>query len=512
MAIEFGASQKWPPPEHQPFYNEYAEHGAWYSGNAGDLANFYTTEETKVEERRLFWSRRSTTTSRRRLQLHVPIAGDIASTSADMLFSEPPTISFDNEDESSKERLDWLIARTGLHNTLLEGAEIAAALGGVYLRPVWDKTVADHPLLTVIHADAAVPEFKWGVLQAVTFWREVQADQSRSEVWRHLERHEKGRIFHGLYEGNRDELGVATELQAHPATEDLVSDEMTKDGAIPTPGVEGLVVRYVPNVRPNRRHRGAEMGRSDYQGLEATMDALDEAYTSWMRDIRLAKARLVVPEEYLKRDTTRKGQGAAFDVEQEIYAPLNAPLTDPEGKQFAPTLIQPAIRFEEHKQTCLELLDRIVTGAGYSPQSFGLKIENRAESGKALRIRDKKSFTTQAKKQRYWKPAVEDVLEIMMILDQQVFGSKVTPVRPNLEFSDSVSADPRDSAEAVELMHRANAASVETKVKMLHPEWSETQVDEEVSRLTAEQGMNVPDPTTVRPPGADDEDEDGAQE
>ncbi|MCL4293905.1 MAG: capsid protein, partial [Acidimicrobiia bacterium] len=75
-------------------------------------------------------------------------------------------------------------------------------MGGVYLRTVWDTQVADHPMLDVVHADRAVPEFRWGRLVAVTFWRTLTADRAAAVVWRHLERHEPGVIFHGLFEGS----------------------------------------------------------------------------------------------------------------------------------------------------------------------------------------------------------------------------------------------------------------------------------------------------------------------
>jgi hypothetical protein len=39
----------------------------------------------------------------------------------------------------------------------------------------------------------------------------------------------------------------------------------------------------------------APLGRSDFSGLEISLDTLDEAHASWMRDIRLGKARLIVP-------------------------------------------------------------------------------------------------------------------------------------------------------------------------------------------------------------------------
>ncbi|TDT42585.1 hypothetical protein EV562_101555 [Streptomyces sp. BK208] len=47
-------------------------------------------------------------------------------------------------------------------------------------------------------SDRAVPEFSYGTLRAVTFWRELPGGDNDT-VWRHLERCERGRIVHALY-------------------------------------------------------------------------------------------------------------------------------------------------------------------------------------------------------------------------------------------------------------------------------------------------------------------------
>src|SRR5690606_22958810 len=154
--------------------------------------------------------------------LHVPVAGDIAETSADMLFSEVPQISIPEAHEEraasdaikTQDRLWKLIDDGGIHNRLLEAAESASALGGVFIGPSWDTSVADMPILRVVQADSALPEFRWGMIQAVTLWRIVEDDGD--SVWRHIERHEPGVILHGLYRGSTDDLGRRVPLTSHP--------------------------------------------------------------------------------------------------------------------------------------------------------------------------------------------------------------------------------------------------------------------------------------------------------
>src|SRR5690606_12031180 len=369
----------------------------------------------------------------------------------------------------------------GIHNRLLEAAETAAALGGVFIGPVWDTDVASYPILRVVQADAAIPEFAWGYLRAVTLFRVIEDDGET--VWRHIERHEPGVILHGLYRGTHDNLGRRVSLQSRPETAGL--QEIVQ---LPPAMANTLAIRYVPNARPNRTFRadpiGTYLGRSDYAGAEGLMDALDEAYTSWQRDLRMAKARGIVPEEWLERPDG--SSVLRFDEDKEFFVGV---YSDPSGGQVKPELFQPAVRFQEHEQTCLHYLERIISAAGYSPQSFGLHIEGRAESGTALRIRERKSLVTTAKKRRYWEPALADVLWMMLVLDREIFRSGVTPYRPAVALADSIAESTQEVAQSIELLSRAKAASTRTLVEMLHPDWSDEEIDAEVRRIMEEQGQ-----------------------
>ena len=208
------------------------------------------------------------------------------------------------------------------------------------------------------------------------------------------------------------------------------------------------------------------------------MDAIDEAYTSWMRDVRLGKSRIIVPTEYLER--RGRGRGASFDIDAEIFTALEI---DPNSETKGIEKVQFEIRDQQHRTTVMELIDRAVTAAGYSPQSFGINIEGRAESGTALKLRERKSFTTQGKKQRYWTPPLEEILEKLQILDTEIFNKQYTPMKPRVEWQDAVQQDVRESATVIESLHRAQAASLETKVRLLNPELSEEEVGDEVLKI-----------------------------
>lgn len=478
----------WPPPEVSKLYAEMRVDDAWYAGERRRLAEVYRGQQHREDGRRRLWARhRQQQSGKGDGRLHIPLAGDIATASADLLFSEPPV--FTVADPVTQDRLVDLVESGGIANTLLEAAEVAAALGGVYLRITWDASLAARPLLTTVHADAAVPDFRWGRLTGVTFWHELASDSAT--VWRHLERHEPGRILHGLYQGTPDRLGTRAPLTEHPETAALAGSLGPEGDAIET-GIPELTAAYVPNIRPNRRHRGSPFGRSDYAApLHDLMDALDETWSSWLRDIRLARARLLVPDGYLRDQGP--GRGASFDDDREIWQLLNIPPTEAGGI----TLSQFAIRVAEHQSTADAIVQQAVRSAGYSAQTFGLGDQGGAVTATEVKARERRSMTTRGKKARYWMPELADMLFVMLRLDRVLFTAGLVPERPRVTFGDSVSEDPASTAQTLSLLQQAQAVSTDTKVRALHPDWDDTAVQEEVDRILTETGQAVPDPMQV---------------
>lgn len=476
----------WPPPELADQLREMAIEDAWYSGDKAKLRKVYAREGIDGERDEKgrpwrFWERPRP--SGRDHRLHVPLAADIAATSADLLFSEPPTFTLD--DRSGQDRLTAILEEGGFANTLLEAAEVSAALGGVVLRVTWNEDLAKRPLLTAAHADGVIPEWTFGVQTAITLWREVE--RHGNTVVRHLERHEIGRVLHGVFQGTSDNLGVRVPLTEYEATRDLA--ESLADGDEIETGIDMLTAVYVPNMRPNRKFRGSMLGRSDWQsdGVRDHFMSLDETYTSWMRDIRLAKARLIVPNGAL--EANGPGKGVSFE-DREVWSEISLPPTE-RGDPI--TMNQFAIRVTEHEQTWKALSRQAVESAGYAAQTFGLG-DATAVTATEVVSQERRSMITRDRKGRYWAPELGHILEAALLLDRRMGWSNVDATRPRIEFGDSVSEDPKSTAETLELLNRAMAASTQTKVQILHPDWEETEVKAETERILKETGQLVNDP------------------
>jgi hypothetical protein len=513
-------SRPWPPPEMNPITYQWRIWDAWWSGDPDKLmwtyynlgANspvgrsyFSTTGEPGLPIPKpgqfrggllgsvsyTFWGA-PVPPGEKRSKLHVPIAGDIASTSADLLFSKAPVVTASTP--GNQAALDDLMG-DGTHAKLLEAAETCSALGGVFLRVVWDTDVSDEPMIDVVPADAAVPLFSHGKLLGVTFWRILSDDGA--EVIRHLETHAPGQnaIYHSVYVGDQTDLGRIYPLTDFPETASF-AQYLSEGNAITFPDMpdDASTVVYIPNMLPNKIWRDlgpqvAPLGRSDYSGVESLMDALDEAYSSWQRDLRLAKARLIVPQQYL--DNLGRGKGAVFDPDRQVYSPISMMTSSGGTSDIMANQFQ--IRVQEHQQTCTDYMNRIVQGAGYSGQTFGeYDGQGSAMTATEIRARERKTLITASKKRLYWRPGVRDLLYGWLAVKQQIFNDRtVTPERPEIEFPETVVPDILELAQSAAALAQADAVSKETLVRMVHPDWSDEQVRDEVQMIYAETGLDI---------------------
>lgn len=433
---------------------------------------------------RFFWGE-PTPLGEKRANLHMPLARDLARTSSDLLFSEPPKL--ETEDGDTRDRLEQLM-EDGLRRTLLAQGELSAALGGAYLRIVWDFAISDRPWISLVRADGAAPTFVHGRLRAVTYWTVLAVDGQK--IVRHLERHEPGKILHGVYEGTEDNLGKPVDLKAFEETKDLLPEQVLPIG-------NRLATVYIPNTMTapdwHDLPGAAGLGTSDFQGSETFLSAIDETYTSWMRDVRLARSRILVPAGYLQ--SMGPGRGVAWE-DREVFAEMNIPPTS----DHQITLNQFAIRHSEHRETIADLVGRVIHTAGYSGGTFGDDTGGPAVTATEIKARNARSMSTRARKTELESVGIADIAETLLILEASPLFPGLPSVaveRPKVLFADSIQDDVKVLAESAELMRRAEAASTETLVALVNPDRDADWQAEEVTRIMRESGRDVADPAAT---------------
>lgn len=504
----------WPPPELAIPHADMDTWRAWYSGSTDHLAavyggvanyrnnaiarRYFEVDQRRAagDELRTFWGQQPTP-GQQSAKLHVPIAADIAEMSANLLWADVPQVTVDGDStdtataKSTQAQIGRYLDDRG-HAKMREAAELTAGLSNSYLRVVWDTNLRPRPWTDVIAPEAVVPTWRWGELAEAIVWRELTPLADDGKVWRLLEHHTPGAIEYGLYEGGAANLGMrAASLADHPDTEYLTP--RTDDQGRQDTGINRLLITHVPNVLPNRIWDGipntAPLGRSDLSGVEPFMDSLDETWTSWLRDLRLGKARILLPQSML--DTDGPGTGGTFNLEQEVSVALN--MLDEGGKDSI-SEVQFAIRVDEHERTTKALRKQILSSAGYSAQSFGDE-GTVAVTATEVAARKEESLATRGTKILYQRPALLDHLTTMMMVDVTHCGAKGVDPAAELTASwpQAVQPDPEATARTLQLLDSAGAISDFMKVKWRSPDLDDEEVAAEVRRIRDDQRAdNIP--------------------
>lgn len=494
----------WPPvpPE---VSRATAEWDAWYSGSRNKLAATYAGQQVRPGQlygglvgsvSRMLWGRPPTGEHDNRL--HLPLAADIAAASSDLLFGEELPVDWGKD--PGAERMEVILDGLGWQSLLSEAGELCSALGGVFLRAGWDTDVADHPLATVVAADGAVPTFSFGLLREVTFWT---AYDKGGTLYRHTETHRPGEIIHQLWKGSGDKLGKLVPLTEVPEVAGLA--EVLTDGDRILTGTDLLTAVYVPNIRPvpmwRRINSAAYLGRSDFgsEGVIGLMDAVDEAWTSWMRDVRHGRSRILAASSILRSEGP--GKGAWLDLDAEVYEEVRMPLGDDPTLDKLLKAQQFNIRVEEHSRTIRELTLAVVNGCGYSGSTFGLDTEVAKTATEVGAVRGR-TRDTREKKTRYWTPPLERFLMTLAELDRSIFSGPGLREEPRVEFPTFASPTLMELGQTAQALRAAEAASTKTLVQLVHPDWDGDQVAEEVTLIT---DAATPPPVTIASPFAPDD-------
>jgi hypothetical protein len=535
-------SDAWPPQPFDVAFARFAEHDAWYCGDTATLADIYggkgaqpTHVRSGVAYRggvigalsKMWWGQPQDTANNR-MKMHLPVPADLAQLSADLLFAEAPKIRYPKPEpapgqkapeaagarwkHAGQDRLDTIMGSDEAHAELLNGGELSASTGGTYWAVTWDASLRDHVWFRAFAHDCAIPEFRYGVLTGVTLWTEYDTSAQGGAVYRLLERHDPGLITYELHEGGHANLGRIVPMSTLPETAHYESLRSAAElepfadapdlAALANPtvtvatGVPKLAVKYMPNVRPSRDWRKlgvlANLGRSDYSGIEDLFDKIDQSWSSLMRDLENGQGRLTVPESFL--DTGKPGEGATFDVNKSVYVGVQALGSPGDSVSSQITETQFEIRVDEHLATIDALKREIATVCGYSPVHLGLReVQQGTKTATEVTADLSDSERTRDKKALYAKPALAELAQVALAIDGIVFpgkGGGWFDELPDVEFAEVSQVDPLKNAQTISMLDGARAVSTLTRVRMAG-QVPDEEIDDEVQRIRDEDALGA---------------------
>lgn len=491
----------WPPAPLAPLFDMVGEASAWWEGDARGLSATYGAKVHSSQfaggvvgaTSRFFWGKPQALNQSGK-KLHLPLAADIASTVANLLFETAP--AFKAGDENTQTLLNGLVNSEQFGADLLVAAESASALGGVYWRVQWDQSISPQPWITWVDADSAIPEFRYGRLVAVSFVEEL-AKIDEKYTHRLITRYDTGRIDYQLMRGKDANLGEIVPLTDHPATAGIRFDD---DHSGINLGAPILAAGYIPNALPNPGFRKngllRNLGRPDLSpDLFDLFDLLDETWTSLQRELRLGRMRITAPDYMLEKRGL--GQGTTFDVDREVYDPMYgvSPEDNP-GVQFH----QPDLRVEKHLQVSNGIVREVLRRVNISASTFGLDDTGTgAMTAREIEAKTKQSIQTWKAKSRYWKAGLLDAARALVTLAGAMERTTVKPELITIEMAPPVQETMLDKAQTIQALDTARAISTGEKIRTLHPEWDNAKQEQEVADILAETGAPAGDPFLTAP-------------
>ena len=506
---------QWPPAKHAQRYRDAKLNLTWLGGDPSALSMAYggtyagaqvvaqgtssgnvftrTVNAIKAE----FWGTQAA--GELDTKRHSPVAEDIARTKSELMYAEEPRFTVDGplhdadgpndtdgkpqwlkgdpkpETAAAQKRLDDLVDKSNLIATLLAGAELGAALGCYGLRVAVDqKAIPDRPTIAGVDALHLIPEYSWDTLTAVTFWRVVKATES--ELWRHLERHEGGKVYHGLYKGTSDNLGQAQPLAEVASLADLTVDA---EGAIILSTDGYLTGVSIPNALPDPLDLENHAGRSDFTpAVRDLFSAADEFYTRMMESVDDARSRLIIADYLLQ--SAGQGQGLTFDRDSRMMRRVNMPPSEEASGKLPIEQIEFEMRVAEYLMGFEAMRENAIKAAGYNPQTMGDSGEV-AMTATEYAGKNKRSMSTRGKAIRYARPLLAQLLTALVSVDVQEFkpkaadGSAIVAYPVKVEFPAAIQPTMTELVTNAKAL-KESGGSAEEVVRATYPNKSDAEV------------------------------------
>lgn len=266
-------------------------------------------------------------------------------------------------------------------------------------------------------------------------------------------------------------------------------------------GSKDLGCVYLPNTPTNTKYPKLELGESDLEQTHDVLLAADLAFTVYVRELEKTKTRMMIDERMTRKTRDVDGRTETlFDVDEDFFLQLRMPgVTD--DKSFT-QFIQGAFRDGSYRETMEYFIQKAVSKAGYNPATFNLGNRD-VKAAEIWSIQDATTRKIEKKKrlmQRRLESFLHEYLYLLLKLQSKTLPDDVVISH---EFGDPTTMNVANLASTLGALKTSESISVKERVKMLHPDWTETQIDEEVALIYIESDIGEwADPTAVAGPNS----------
>lgn len=434
----------------------------WYRGDSNELEQMYM-QNPEFTDKHKFWASKCTPGMEMR-KIHTGMPGLIVRTLSSVVLSDMSDFEFPDSD--TQKQVWENIAKENDFQKKIEGAlKEALYIGDGAFKISIDTELSEYPIIEWVPGEKIEIIRRYGRVQEVVFKTACKAN-GRQYVLN--ERYGYGYIKNELY---LDEQQV--ELSAIPYTAGLKDWTFDKS-----------VILAVPlQIYESNKYEGR--GGSIFDGKLDSFDALDEAWSQWMQALRVARARVYVPESFIPHDPDNGKLTLPNPFDNQFIA-SNDNMSE-NGKNQIET-VQPDIPHESYSATYCTALDLCLQGI-ISPSTLGIDVK-KLDNAEAQREKEKTTLYTRDAIIGALQNILPKLVEAAINANNLIHKLSLEEVKVDIPFGEYANPSFESQVETIGKGKTQGIMSIEAAVEELYGDsrddgWKA----EEIARLKAELGV-----------------------
>ena len=519
------------------FSRRITEYRVWSMGNSYVLRRFFVgTLEYRTCN--YFWTRAPLSYR----MIHSGLPGLICSKMPRVLFGNgiAPTVSVykdsgEVDKNKTKAATDYtlqLIDKVKLRDVLTECATNESWGGHSFIKFSFDTDLSNFPIIEAadIMSTEVVKERNETVAIIFKTWYEDKKKGNQQRKYRLDEIYTTDATGDAVIRYELYELTTGEEkrvpLNSIPETQKIV-EAVNSDDEVVFTGLKGMLAFEKPNKLPSLEFPHSNYGASDFEGATDSFDAVDEAYSTIINEIRDNRTFRYFASHNFRRDKDTGEILTPDDGFTKNFVLTEGDIDQEQGVNKNRIVDQIPDKTEEHKAKYLTAVTVALNKAGLSPYSIGITgLESINQSAESQQERNKVTLETRKAKLELWTPYLSKVLSQLLAFNTyllNIVGVKqddmplpdmdITLSTVTLDFGEYLQDTDKDLVDIWGLAKSQGISSTQNAVRELHKSWSEKQILDETNVILFENGMatdtpnGLPNLTGIETDEGDDTDE-----
>lgn len=488
------------------FTQRLEEYRIWYMGSSRLLREMYRTH--KMDGKLNYFWHKAPVNYR---LVHSGIPGLISKKMATILFGRGHKVELEvfndkgdvdeSKTEQAQELVDNLRTIVDMDERLERAGQNESWGGHIFFKFSHKISLSNYPILEVADIRKASVVKERGITKAIIFkyWYTVRTIEYRLDEIYTTNESGDAIIENRLYKLKPDGKEERVELTEIAETSKIKP-------IFTYTGLKGMLAFDKPNMTPSHEFMDSDYGASDYEGSIDSFDALDEAYSELIRELRANKTLRFIPKTMVPHI-----DGVAMLPDEFIDNFVQTDGDEDQNTEEKINITPIPDKTEQHLIKWRTALTTAINNAGLSPFALGITgLESISSSAESQQERNKTTLETRDKKHKIWKPFLEDVYMKMLEMNswlqtnttanQEGFADidlDFSNMNVKVSFNDYVITSQKEQIETWGGAKSTRVASTETAIKAIHPDWSETQIMDEVNRIRFEEGTGFDNPNNL---------------